>query len=423
MKLTEHRIESLVVEAGHRDRMVFDSTQRGLAVRVTANGSRSYSAQYTLNGKKHRVPLGNCEALSLAKAREAAAGIIGDVAKGKNPAQERKDAVAQAERERNRVTLDQLIDNWQREHLSMKRPGYAKEAVRAIRHAFGSHLLRPADELDREKIKRILTGKPPAAVSHTIIYGHALYSWAMKEDIVEANPFANLSKPSPTKRKRVLSDEELAAVWNATQMATDPFGKIVPLLALTGQRRAEVAAMAWRELAPDLMAWTIPGVRTKNHETQIVPLSAPVRDIINTMPRTGPLVFPAEGQDKKAAEESVAAAATVGPSQRSFAGWSKAKARLDAASGVTDWWLHDLRRTLATGLQRLGVRLEVTEAVLNHISGSRGGIVGIYQRHDWANEKRAALDAWAAHIIRLADPNHIAAENVVRPAFGPQLAA
>ena len=86
-----------------------------------------------------------------------------------------------------------------------------------------------------------------------------------------------------------------------------------------------------------------------------------------------------------------------------FSGWSKAKSALETASGVSGWWLHDLRRTLATGLQRLGVRLEVTEAVLNHLSGSRAGVVGIYQRHDWAEEKRAALDAWSAHLLAAAE--------------------
>src|SRR5215813_11031150 len=86
-----------------------------------------------------------------------------------------------------------------------------------------------------------------------------------------------------------------------------------------------------------------------------------------------------------------------------FSGWSKAKTQLDTASGVSGWWLHDLRRTVATGLQRLGVRLEVTEAVLNHLSGSRAGVVGIYQRHDWAEEKRVALDAWSAHLLAAAE--------------------
>jgi hypothetical protein len=89
--------------------------------------------------------------------------------------------------------------------------------------------------------------------------------------------------------------------------------------------------------------------------------------------------------------------ALVFPGERRtpFIGWSKAKSALDTASGVSGWWLHHLRRTLATGLQRL----EVTEAVLNHLSGSRAGVVGIYQRHDWAEEKRAALDAWSTHLL------------------------
>jgi len=97
--------------------------------------------------------------------------------------------------------------------------------------------------------------------------------------------------------------------------------------------------------------------------------------------------------------------ALIFPGERGtpFSGWSKAKSALDTTSGVSGWWLHDLRRTLATGLQRLGVRLEVTEAVLNHLSGSRAGVVGIYQRHDWAEEKRAALDAWSAHLLAAAE--------------------
>ena len=99
-----------------------------------------------------------------------------------------------------------------------------------------------------------------------------------------------------------------------------------------------------------------------------------------------------------------------GERRTSFRGWSKAKTQLDTSSGVSGWWLHDLRRTLATGLQRLGVRLEVTEAVLNHLSGSRAGIVGIYQRHDWAEEKRSALDAWSAHLLAVVDGRQIDAK-------------
>ena len=166
---------------------------------------------------------------------------------------------------------------------------------------------------------------------------------------------------------------------------------------LTGQRREEVAGMTWAELSEDLATWTIPATRTKNGVPHLVPLSQTARELLalhsdrpegvqHTLQDPGPkpaLVFPGERKTP-------------------FSGWSKAKAALDTASGVSGWWLHDLRRTLATGLQRLSVRLEVTEAVLNHLSGSRAGVVGIYQRHDWAEEKRAALDAWSAHLLAAA---------------------
>src|SRR5262252_4061929 len=124
MKLTERKIEKLATEHGRKDRLVFDDEQRGLAVRVTASGGRTFLCQYTLRGHKWRVPLGACSALALSKAREAAAAIMGDVAKGRNPAAERKDAAAaeRAKRARDRLTLRVLIDDWNRLHLAGRRP-------------------------------------------------------------------------------------------------------------------------------------------------------------------------------------------------------------------------------------------------------------------------------------------------------------
>ena len=141
--------------------------------------------------------------------------------------------------------------------------------------------------------------------------------------------------------------------------------------------------MAWNELAPDLSTWTIPASRAKNGVAHIVPLSPQASAVLHGAPRLAELVF--RGR------------AGV------FNGFSKAKTNLDDESGVTGWRLHDLRRTLATGLQRLGVRLEVTEATLGHVSGSRAGIVGVYQRHHWADEKRAALNAWGAHVAAIVE--------------------
>jgi integrase len=195
---------------------------------------------------------------------------------------------------------------------------------------------------------------------------------------------------------------------------------IIRLLILTGQRRGEVAGMTWSELSDDLAIWTLPGERTKNGAAHMVPLSAPARDLLKTL-------LPEDENDaNRVVREWRTSGALVLPGAvgTPFAGWSKAKRALDeaiidartkaAASAGTNalvpWSVHDLRRTVATGLQRLGVRIEVTEAVLNHISGSRGGIAGVYQRHDWAAEKRAALDGWAIHVVsvvqgRTADNN------------------
>jgi integrase len=200
----------------------------------------------------------------------------------------------------------------------------------------------------------------------------------MKRGKLTSSPFVNLPLAKITRRERVLADEELTAVWQATA-GPGSFNNIVRMLVLTGQREGEVAGLAWSELSADLSAWTLPGSRTKNGVEHILPLSPQAQAIIRDAPRyKNALIFP--GRDG------------------AFNGWARAKARLDEASGVKGWRLHDLRRTVATNLQKLGVRLEVTESVLNHISGSRSGIVGIYQRHDWADEKKAALAAWAGRV-------------------------
>lgn len=390
MKLTQARIAALKCPAGKRDMLVFDDEQRGLGVRVTAGGSKTYLAQYTTHGRKRRVPLGSCAAVSLAKAREAARAIAGDVAKGKDPAGERKAATVEARRKavHGAYTLARLIDDWSALHLAVKRPRYAREAVRALRLAFADHLDLPAADLDRTAVVKISDGlnrKGRAAMAaSTVAYGKAAYGWAVKRGALAINPFTALPVAATVKRDRVLSDDELAAIWRATE-GPGPFDGIVRALILTGQRREEVAGMSWGELNDELATWTIPASRTKNGVTSVVPVSLAMRNLLLSLPRgeAGELVFPG----------------LRGP----FSGFSKSKAALDAQSAVAGWRLHDIRRTVATGLQRLGVRLEVTESVLNHIAGARAGIVGVYQRHDWADEKRAALELWARHVAAVVE--------------------
>jgi integrase len=425
MKLTERKIEKLTTEHGRKDRLAFDDTQRGLAVRVTASGGRTYLCQYTLHGHKWRIPLGACSAVALSKAREAAAAIMGEIAKGRNPAILRKEAAAaeRARRARNRLTLRVLIEDWNRLHLASRRASYAMEAVRALHYAFADHLDDAAEDLDRATVVRALDAltrrrkrkdgdgsnkrQGAAMAGRTAAYGRAAYAWAVKRSAVRANPFTALPiDKSVATRERVLSDAELVEIWNAASDAASHYGTIIRLLILTGQRRGEVAGMTWSEISEDLTTWTLPGERTKNGAAHSVPLSAAVCDLFKaTLPRDAK-------EAKRVLNDWRASGALVlpGAAGTPFAGWTKAKRALDAAiidarakraaaAALAPWTVHDLRRTVATGLQRLGVRFEVTEAVLNHISGSRGGIAGVYQRHDWASEKRAALDAWAAHVL------------------------
>jgi integrase len=187
-------------------------------------------------------------------------------------------------------------------------------------------------------------------------------------------------KPS---RERVLSDQELVQIWHATP--DNYYGAIVRLLLLLGQRRDEVGSMRWSQIDLNERTWTIPPERTKNRKAHVVPLSDLAVTIIETI-------------GERADRDLV-----FGSGAGGYSGWSHSKRDLDQAAKIKEppWVLHDLRSTVATGLQRLGVRLEVAEAVLNHVSGSRGGIVGVYQRHDWKDEKRAALNAWSEHVQSL----------------------
>ena len=232
--------------------------------------------------------------------------------------------------------------------------------------------MRALDALTRRRKRKGGNGadkpKGAAMTGRTAAYGRAAFAWAVKRGTVRANPFADLPvAKSIAKRERVLSDAEIAEIWRAAGEAAAPYGTIIRLLILTGQRRGEVAGMTWGEISEDLATWTLPGERTKNGAAHTVPLSAPARDLLRAL-------LPEDANERLANGGLVLPGAVGTP----FAGWSKAKRALDkaimdarvkaaAAAGtiaapLVPWSVHDLRRTVATGLQRLGVRLEVTEA-------------------------------------------------------------
>ena len=185
--------------------------------------------------------------------------------------------------------------------------------------------------------------------------------------------------------ENALADDELVAIWEATAGPGD-HNAIVRLLMLTGQRRQEVAAARWAEIDTKNALWSFPGDRTKNKRAHDVPISEQTLTVL-------------DGIVKREGRELI-----FGEAEGPFSGWSKSKERLDQRCNISPWRLHDLRRTVVTGMAELGIQPHITEAVVNHVSGHKAGVAGVYNRAAYADEKRAALHEWGKHLAGLVNP-------------------
>ena len=209
----------------------------------------------------------------------------------------------------------------------------------------------------------------------------AFFSWAMGEGLADANPVIGTNKAAGEikARDRVLTDTELATIWRG--LPDNDYGRIVRLLALTGCRRDEIGSLRWSEIKRDARLIALPGERTKNSRTHDVPLSKVALEVIDSIPRRVNREF------------------VFGEGKGGFSGWSKAKAALDVKLGLEPWRLHDLRRTASTRMADAGVQPHIIEAVINHVSGHKAGVAGVYNRSTYENEKRAALDALSNYVL------------------------
>lgn len=384
----------------------FDSGYPGLALRISHGGAKAWTFKYRISGQQRLMTLGAWPGMSLAEAREAWRGARKSIALGHDP--------GRALREKKADTFEAVLAQWlkrdqsdNRSHDEVKRI-LEKDALPAWRN-------RRVAEINRRQVLDLVDGiadrgaKTLARRVHAHL--HRLFRWATGRGIITANPIAELPKPgSEMKRDRVLSEQELALAWRAAEGLGWPFGPIYRLLILTGARREEIGALRWSEIDRDRRETQLAGERTKNGEPHTIPLSDQALAIIDDLPQlgNGELVFTTTAEGKMANPVS---------------GWSKAKTRLDsrmlelarqdavdrgepaatiARVSIPPWRTHDLRRTVATGLQRLRIGLQVIEAILGHVSGSRAGIVGVYQRHEFTEEKRQALDAWGRFVEELA---------------------
>jgi integrase len=233
--------------------------------------------------------------------------------------------------------------------------------------------------------------EPRARAMHAAL--SVLFAWLVERRLVASSPLANLTRPSaPGARERVLTDDEIKKFWRATARLPEPFASALRLMLLTGQRRDEVAGMTRSELSDDLSTWSLPGTRTKNKRPHVVPLPPLAREIVADRLDAGKKL---NNMLNAGGDQLIFSTTGTTP----ISGWSKMKKQLDALMpGLPPWVIHDLRRTAVTGMAELGIEPHVVELIVNHVSGHRAGIAGIYNRSEQMPARRAALERWADHV-------------------------
>jgi integrase len=341
-----------------------DAVVSGLWLRATDTGVRSWSVLYRPPGRSTpvRYTIGRWPGITCAAARKVAKAVLADVADGKDPAAEFIARKYRARGLRSTSEAEAMLRNHVLPHWAGKRIGSV------TRH----DVLTVLDKLGD-------AGWPRAANKvHQLV--KQMFRWAKGRGLVTTDPTEGIDKLFKERsRDRVLTDQELAAIWTASADLGWPWTPYVRLLVLLGQRRTETAAMRWSDIDLQGRVWRMPAADSKMGRSRVLPLPDAVIRVLADLPRLDGVDFIFGSK---------------------LTGFALMKRRLDELSGVTGWRLHDARRSLATGLQRMSVRLEVTEAVLGH-EGIRGGIVGVYQRHRYADEQRQALQKWADHVARL----------------------
>lgn len=371
----------------------FDGSVSGFGIRVTANGARSWIFLYSLGGKRRRYTIGSAVDISLADARAMAISLRDRVKAGEDPAADKQKAKSQVQAEAadRSGTVGAVWETYYKRHASKLARGWELEQI-VNREVMPHWRDRRVTDITRYDVAELCgalidAGKPGAANNlFSVLRG--FFNFTLKQALVrgmETAPTDRMSMPAKAvHRDRILSDAEIKDVWKALDVSAAPFGAMFKTLLLTGQRRSETARMKWSDVDLDAGSWTIPASDTKTKAAHIVHLSPLVAEIIKAQPRVSwsEYVFAGRGANP-------------------VSGYSKAKARVDDLSGISDWVLHDLRRTCRSGLARLGVPVMVAERVLNH---ELGGLIGVYDRHGYDEEMKQAWKRWSDHIAGLIRP-------------------
>jgi integrase len=383
VKLTAKSVEN--VKPPEKGRLqLWDSALPAFGLRITERGKKSWVVMYRYRDRQRRMTLGSYPAFSLAEAREEARATLRAVERGEDPAAEKKEA------KRKPPTLfADSVEEFIELYAKPKNRGWA-ESRRLLMNNVAPHFkYMTIHDVTRHHVIDVLDGiiarGAPTQANRTLAAIRKLYNWSMDRGLIDHNPVLGLKPPvKETSRDRVLTDPEVRKVWAVWEEMEWPFGPLFKLLLLTGQRRSEVASMKWSDIDFENNIWTIPREIAKNDRTHDVPLSSLILEIINSVPQIA-------GRDL-----------LFSTTRRTpVSGFGKLKRQIDETSGVENWRLHDLRRTAASGMARLGVAPHVVEKILNHSSGTISGVAAIYNRHGYEKEKKQALETWSKYLIEL----------------------
>lgn len=406
MKLKAATVET--IQATDKRQEIPDDLCTGLYLVVQPTGRKSWQVRYRHGGVHRRMTLANFPTLSLAAARVRAREVMAAASEGRDPAEEVKAAKA-PKPEDGRDKIKTLIGQYDKRHLKGLKSGdvVRRELDRFVVKEWGErdiHSITKRDVIDL--LDGIADSGRVVTANRVRAYLNKFLNWAVERDILPLSPATGV-KPvaKEASRDRVLTDDEIRWFWQACEAEGFPWGPLGKVLLLTGQRLNEAAQITEGEIRGDL--WHLSADRTKNGRAHDVPLSDAVQAVLGVVERI---------EGKPGFMFTTTGTTPVSGFFKARAHLAEAMERLAAeergeAVEIPRWTFHDLRRTAATGMARLGIPVRVTEAVLNHISGTGGGIVAVYQRHDYADEKRQALEAWGRFVLSLVQgqPDNVAA--------------
>jgi len=400
-KITKSAVDGLF--GSNRAQFLWDPELKGFGVKAESSGVKSYVIQYRLGGrgsKVRRYTIGrHGSPWTPSTARSEAERLLRLVRSGIDVLQAKKEKSRAAHNLAFSSYVERFIEDCLKERW---RASWTDGKSLLEGHAVPVLKSKPLPELNRADVRAVLDHAKGKVATRRNLFAvlRRLFRWAISQGDLERSPLEGMEPPPlPTSRDRVLADWELRLVLLAAGKEEGTFALLIRMLILTGQRLKELAGARWDELDRDEALLCIPAVRAKNGRATDVPLSQVVIEDLDGL--AGGTKWPAKGL----------VFSTTGTTPVS--GFARTKRRLDRQIAeiateeeeerqIQPWRYHDLRRTFATGMQRLGIRFEVTEAILNHVGSARSGVAGVYQRHDWKLEKRAALDAWSDFIGDLA---------------------